>query len=57
MLLTTEKDLARLSGDPDLSSLAARASALPVRLVIEEADVFRGMVLKAAQRRLSAANT
>ncbi len=51
MLLTTEKDLARLSGDPDPSSLAARASALPVRLVIEEADVFRGLVLNVAQRR------
>jgi tetraacyldisaccharide 4'-kinase len=54
MLLTTEKDLARLSGDPDLSSLETRASALPVRLVIEEADVFRSLVLNAAQRPIAA---
>ena len=33
VLLTTEKDLARLAGDPRLAALAARASALPVRLV------------------------
>jgi len=51
MLLTTEKDLARLGGDPNLSSLAARAGALPVRLVVEEADAFRALVLNAGQRR------
>jgi tetraacyldisaccharide 4'-kinase len=51
MLLTTEKDQARLGGDPTLSSLAARTSALPVRLVIEEADAFRALVLDAARRR------
>ncbi len=54
MLLTTEKDLARLSGDPDLSSLAARASALPVRLIIEEADAFRDLVLNAGRRPIAA---
>ena len=41
VLLTTEKDLARLSGDPHLAALGARASALPVRLAIEEADGVR----------------
>jgi tetraacyldisaccharide 4'-kinase len=51
MLLTTEKDAARLSGQPALAALAAQASALPVRLVIEEHDVFRDMVLKAARQR------
>ncbi len=51
VLLTTEKDLARLAGDPHAAALAARATALPVRLVIEEADVFRHMVLKVAKRR------
>ena len=51
MLLTTEKDLARLSGDPLLAALAARANALPVRLVIEEADAFQDMILRAATRR------
>jgi len=50
MLDTTEKDLARLSGDPQLAALKARASALPVRLVIEEADRFRQMVLAALKR-------
>jgi tetraacyldisaccharide 4'-kinase len=51
VLITTEKDLARLSGDPNLSALAGRASALPVRLVVEEADAFRDMILKAAKLR------
>ena len=50
-LLTTEKDQVRLAGDPQLAALAARASALPVRLVIEEQDAFREMVLKAVKRR------
>jgi len=54
MLLTTEKDMARLSGDPDLAALAARAIALPVRLAIEEADTFRDMILKAVKRRQTA---
>lgn len=50
MLVTTEKDLMRLSGRAHLEALAARASALPVRLVVEEAEQFRQMVLKAARR-------
>jgi tetraacyldisaccharide 4'-kinase len=45
MLLTTEKDLVRLTGEPPLEELAANASALPVRLVIEEQDRFRDLVL------------
>ena len=51
MLVTTEKDLMRIAGEPQLETLAARTSALPVRLVIEEADLFRQMVLKAVKRR------
>jgi tetraacyldisaccharide 4'-kinase len=51
VLLTTEKDQARLAGDPRAGELAARASALPARFVIEEADAFRDMVLKVAKRR------
>ncbi|MGA7789870.1 MAG: tetraacyldisaccharide 4'-kinase [Xanthobacteraceae bacterium] len=47
MLVTTEKDLVRLSGEPQLEALAARTSALPVRLVIDEQDLFRQTVLKA----------
>jgi len=46
VLLTTEKDHVRLAGDPQLAALAARAGALPVRLVVEEQDAFRAMVLK-----------
>ena len=45
MLITTEKDYARLSGEPALERLAVRASALPVRLVIEEEDQLQQMVL------------
>ena len=51
MLLTTEKDLVRLAGDPHLAALAGRATALPVRLVIEEHEAFRQMVLNAVKRR------
>ncbi|MGD0023200.1 MAG: tetraacyldisaccharide 4'-kinase, partial [Xanthobacteraceae bacterium] len=50
VLLTTEKDHVRLAGDPQLAGLAARAGVLPVRLVVEEQDAFRGMVLKAVKR-------
>ncbi len=50
VLLTTEKDHVRLAGDPQLSALAARAGALPVRLVIDEEEAFREMVLKTVQR-------
>ena len=34
----------------ELDALAERASALPVRLVIDEDEGFRQMVLTAAQR-------
>jgi len=50
MLLTTEKDMARLSGDRRLAALADRASALPVRLAIDEQDGFREMILRAVKR-------
>jgi tetraacyldisaccharide 4'-kinase len=46
VLLTTEKDLARLAREKRLAALAARANALPVRLVVDEADAFRDMILK-----------
>jgi len=51
MLMTTEKDLVRLSGDPQLAELAEHASALPVRLVVEEQQAFRDLVLSAVKRR------
>jgi tetraacyldisaccharide 4'-kinase len=50
MLITTEKDHVRLDGDPALAALKAHASILPVRLVIDEQDAFRQMVLDAAKR-------
>jgi tetraacyldisaccharide 4'-kinase len=51
VLITTEKDHVRLAGDPALAALAAHASVLPVRLVVEEQDAFRQLVLSAAKRR------
>ena len=51
ILVTTEKDFARLTGDANLASLAARASALPVRLAIDEQQQFRQMVLDVLPRR------
>jgi tetraacyldisaccharide 4'-kinase len=53
MLVTTEKDLMRLTGDPQLAALADRANALPVRLAIEEQDQFGQMILQAVKRRRS----
>jgi hypothetical protein len=40
----------RLSGEPQLETLAARSSALPVRLVIEEEAAFRQVIVNAAKR-------
>ncbi len=43
-LLTTEKDHVRISGDPALAALYARAQVLPVSLVVEEADELKRLV-------------
>jgi tetraacyldisaccharide 4'-kinase len=51
VLITTEKDHVRLGGEPALAKLAVRAGTLPVRLVIDEHDEFRRMVLNAAKKR------
>jgi len=48
ILVTTEKDLARLQGENELRALAEKARALPVRLVVDEAEAFRRFVLQAA---------
>jgi tetraacyldisaccharide 4'-kinase len=53
MLVTTEKDLVRIAGEPELEALSARTSTLPVRLVIEEADLFRQMLLQTLKRQAS----
>jgi tetraacyldisaccharide 4'-kinase len=49
LLLTTEKDHVRLGGNPCLDALAAHAGTVPVRLVIDEDEAFRQLVLTAAQ--------
>ena len=51
VLVTTEKDLVRLAGDPQLAALADRTAALPVRLVVEEEAAFREMVVKVAKKK------
>ena len=45
VLVTTEKDLARLAGQDDVAALAAVAQALPVTLKVAEDDAFRNWVL------------
>jgi tetraacyldisaccharide 4'-kinase len=50
VLITTEKDQARLLRNRKLAALAARTLVLPVRLVIEEEEAFRQMVLKVTKR-------
>lgn len=45
-LVTTEKDLARLTGDEEAAPLAAHAQALPVALVFDNAEGFRSRLLE-----------
>lgn len=49
VLVTTEKDRARMVRDSDLAALAAVVRVLPVSLEIENAAAFRGIVLDAAR--------
>jgi tetraacyldisaccharide 4'-kinase len=51
-LVTTEKDLARMTGDTALAALAARSKPLPVALAFDDADAVRGLLrgLSAAPR-------
>lgn len=44
-LLTTEKDRARMAGEPALAALEQRVRVLPVTLVVDEADELRRMIL------------
>ena len=46
VLVTTEKDLARLTGDEAAAELAAHAHALPVSLVVEDAASLRALLLE-----------
>ncbi|AXK83503.1 tetraacyldisaccharide 4'-kinase [Pseudolabrys taiwanensis] len=43
-LLTTEKDHARMRGEPALAALAAAAHVLPVKLAIDESETLRRLV-------------
>jgi tetraacyldisaccharide 4'-kinase len=45
VLVTTEKDLARLSGEAAVAELAARADALPVTLVVDDEQSFARLML------------
>jgi len=45
VLVTTEKDQARLVGQDDLAALAGVARSLPVRLRVDEPSAFRDFVL------------
>src|SRR5262249_22257453 len=53
LLVTTEKDLARLTGDDEARELAAHARALPVTLAFEDEARFKSLLLE----RLAAART
>jgi tetraacyldisaccharide 4'-kinase len=49
-LLTTEKDRARMTGDPALAALMERAHVLPVTMDVEEADALRAALTRATGR-------
>ena len=49
-LLTTEKDRARMAGEPALAALAAEAHTLPVTLVVDEIDALRALVMSRLRR-------
>jgi tetraacyldisaccharide 4'-kinase len=50
ILLTTEKDRARIAGEPSLEGLAARAHELPVTMVVDEPDALRRLVTAKLRR-------
>jgi tetraacyldisaccharide 4'-kinase len=49
-LVTTEKDHARMSGDPALAALAERAQILPVTLVVDEVEALKRLILNKLRR-------
>lgn len=49
-LLTTEKDRARMAGDPALAAIGEKAHVLPVTLVVDEADALRNLVMTKLRR-------
>ncbi len=50
-LVTTEKDRARMAGDPALAALAAKAQVLPVTLVVDEESELSALMMAAIARR------
>jgi tetraacyldisaccharide 4'-kinase len=56
ILVTTEKDLARLAGDPRARELAERTAALPVMLRLGDPAGFERMVLGALGARQAASS-
>ncbi len=55
-LVTTEKDLARMSGDPALATLAASVKVLPVKLYFSGEDTVRDLLkgaIKTARGKIS----
>jgi tetraacyldisaccharide 4'-kinase len=49
-LLTTEKDRARMAGEPVLAALAAKSHVLPVTMVVDDADALRTQVAAKLRR-------
>jgi tetraacyldisaccharide 4'-kinase len=49
-LLTTEKDFARMHGEPPLQALAACVRTLPVSMIVKEADELRRLVTSKLRR-------
>jgi tetraacyldisaccharide 4'-kinase len=45
-LLTTEKDRARMTGDPALAALYQRVHVLPVKMRFQDEDAVRGALLE-----------
>ena len=43
--MTTEKDMARLAGEPDMDDLIKITRSLPVILAVEQVRAFAGLVL------------
>lgn len=51
LLVTTEKDLARMTGDAALTDLAVASTALPVTLEVRDAGELRALVLAAIRKK------
>jgi tetraacyldisaccharide 4'-kinase len=56
VLVTTEKDLARLGGDDQVAPLAAQTHALPVTLALEDEAGFRTLLLERVARAREASS-